>query len=76
MKRAKSNIVNSVEEKYRILFYEIIDNLVIHLSGHFSSTEKNGIVRNLTQTSLRLPFLNSLYENWSKFMMVYLIVHC
>jgi hypothetical protein len=32
--------VNSVEEKYRILFYKVIDNLINHLSTRFSSIEK------------------------------------
>jgi hypothetical protein len=36
MKRAKFNIVNSVGEKYRILFYKIIDNL----STRFSNIKK------------------------------------
>jgi hypothetical protein len=45
-KRAKSDTVNSIEEKYRILFYEIIDKLVSHLSAicnlsaHFPSNKK------------------------------------
>jgi hypothetical protein len=38
--REKSGIVNSVEEMYRILLYEIVDNLIINLSAHFSSIEK------------------------------------
>jgi hypothetical protein len=38
MKRAKPETINSAEEKQRILFYNIIDNLVIYLSAHFSAT--------------------------------------
>jgi hypothetical protein len=39
MEGAKSDIVNSVEDRYRILFYDT-DILINHLSTHFSCTEK------------------------------------
>jgi hypothetical protein len=39
-KRTKSDIINSAQEKYRILFYKIIDNIINHLSAHFSGVEK------------------------------------
>jgi hypothetical protein len=38
-KRAKCNIANSVEKKYRTLFYEITDNLINHLEALFSRNE-------------------------------------
>jgi hypothetical protein len=41
-KRAKSDTINSVEEKYRIIFYEIID-ILLNLVARFSSTVKKGI---------------------------------
>jgi hypothetical protein len=41
-KRAKSYVVNSVEEKYRILLYEIIDNLIFHMSARFSRRREGG----------------------------------
>jgi hypothetical protein len=40
MKMAKLDVVHSVEEKYRILFYEIIDILINHLLAHFSNSAK------------------------------------
>jgi hypothetical protein len=39
-----SYTVNSVEEKYRILFYEMIDNQLNNMSACFSSIEKNGFL--------------------------------
>jgi hypothetical protein len=32
-KRSESVIVNSLQEKYRIFFYETVDNVFIHLSA-------------------------------------------
>jgi hypothetical protein len=40
IKRLKCNMVDSVESKYRMLFYEIIDNLVNNLTVRFSNIEK------------------------------------
>jgi hypothetical protein len=39
IKRLKHNAVDSVEIKYRTLFYKIIDQLLNHLTECFSSTE-------------------------------------
>ena len=40
IKRLKCNMVDSVESKYRILFYEIIDNLLNNVRVRFSYIEK------------------------------------
>lgn len=40
IKRLKCNLVDSVESKYRMLFYEIIDNLLNNLTVRFSNIEK------------------------------------
>lgn len=40
IKRLKYNAVDSVESKYRILFYEIIDNLLNNMTARFSNIEK------------------------------------
>lgn len=40
IKRLKYNTVDSVESKYRILFYEIVDSLLNNLATRFSNIEK------------------------------------
>jgi len=43
IKRLKCNMVDSVESKYRMFFYEIIENLLNNLRVLFSYIGKNGI---------------------------------
>lgn len=66
-------------EKYRIFFYEIIDSFIGHVLAVFFCIEKWNFAYwycEKCDSHLKLPFLNSLYEIWSNFMLISSTVHC
>jgi len=57
-------IANSLERKYGILFYKIIDNLLSHLIVKNKSVLVFWFVRNLMHTNFSVTFLITLYAIW------------
>jgi hypothetical protein len=57
-------IANSLERKYWILLYKIIDNLLSHLTVKNKSVLVFWFVRNLMLTNFSVTFLITLYAIW------------
>jgi hypothetical protein len=57
-------IANSLERKYGILFYKIINNLLSHLTIKSKSVLVFWFIKNLMHTNFSVTFLITLYAIW------------